>query len=281
MVLAATFATWYWTFHKKDVPYFTLTVGLRRTLRWIKSILILSYWDFQPLISFHRYHLGTVAFGSLVLTICRVIRFILEYIDDKLKRWDNTITRCILCCMKCFFWCLEQFLRFLNKNAYIMCAIYGKPFCASARDAFNLLLRNCLRVITLNSITKILFFVTKCLITIGMGAVAYTYLSSDEFEGKLKNVEILIAIMMLGTYLIASIFFRVYSMAVDTLFMCFCMYHFCIIHISWVYSSLQNGYSLSLLFSGRLWTKRRLRREALLHVKEADENSQQKIKIRS
>lgn len=33
MVLAATFATWYWTFHKADVPYFTLTVGLGRTVR--------------------------------------------------------------------------------------------------------------------------------------------------------------------------------------------------------------------------------------------------------
>lgn len=33
MVLAATFATWYWTFHKKDVPYFTLTVGLGRSVR--------------------------------------------------------------------------------------------------------------------------------------------------------------------------------------------------------------------------------------------------------
>lgn len=33
MVLAATFATWYWTFQKKNVPYFTLTVGLGRSIR--------------------------------------------------------------------------------------------------------------------------------------------------------------------------------------------------------------------------------------------------------
>lgn len=25
MILAATFATWYWTFHKSDVPFFVLT----------------------------------------------------------------------------------------------------------------------------------------------------------------------------------------------------------------------------------------------------------------
>ena len=48
-------------------------------------------------------------------------------------------------CMKCCFWCLEKCLRFLNKNAYIGIAIYGKNFCKAAKDAFFLLLRNALR----------------------------------------------------------------------------------------------------------------------------------------
>jgi choline transporter-like protein 2/4/5 len=33
MILAATFATWYWTFNKSDVPYFTLTVSMARMFR--------------------------------------------------------------------------------------------------------------------------------------------------------------------------------------------------------------------------------------------------------
>ncbi|XP_055298755.1 choline transporter-like 2 isoform X5 [Sitodiplosis mosellana] len=200
MVLAATFATWYWTFHKKDVPYFTLTVGLGRSI---------------------RYHLGTVAFGSLVITICRVIRVLLEYVDQKLKKWDNEVTRCILCCCKCFFWCLERFLRFLSKNAYIMCAIHGKPFCTSARDAFNLLMRNFLRVVALDKVTEFLFFLTKILVTVGMGAVTYAYFTSEAYAEKLNYVQVPVVIVMFATYLIASVFFGVYSMAVDTLFLCF------------------------------------------------------------
>ncbi|XP_031621566.1 CTL-like protein 2 isoform X4 [Contarinia nasturtii] len=200
MVLAATFATWYWTFHKKDVPYFTLTVGLGRSI---------------------RYHLGTVAFGSLIITICRVIRVILEYIDEKLKKWDNEFTQCVLCCCKCFFWCLERFLRFLSKNAYIMCAIHGKPFCSSARDAFNLLMRNFLRVVALDKVTEFLFFLTKILITVGMGAVTYVYFTSERYDDKLNYVQVPVVIVMFATYLIASVFFGVYSMCVDTLFLCF------------------------------------------------------------
>lgn len=96
--------------------------------------------------------MGTLAFGSLIITICRIIRVILEYIDSKLKKYDNAVTKAIMCCLKCFFWMLESFLKFLNKNAYIMCAIHGKHFCASAKDAFNLLMRNFLRVVALDKV---------------------------------------------------------------------------------------------------------------------------------
>lgn len=101
---------------------------------------------------FSRYHTGTVAFGSLIIAIVRVIRVILEYIDHKLKKFENPFTRFIMCCCKCLFWCLESFLKFINKNAFIMCAVHGHNFCKSARDAFSLLLRNVVRVVVLDKV---------------------------------------------------------------------------------------------------------------------------------
>ena len=32
-------------------------------------------------------------------------------------------------CLKCCFWCLEKFLRFLNRNAYIMVSRFCENFC--------------------------------------------------------------------------------------------------------------------------------------------------------
>lgn len=69
------------------------------------------------------FHLGTVAFGSLIITIIRIIRTILDYVEDKLKRFNNDLTRCLICMCKCCLWCLEKFMRFINRNAYIVCAI--------------------------------------------------------------------------------------------------------------------------------------------------------------
>jgi hypothetical protein len=37
--------------------------------------------------------------------------------------------------VKCCLWCCEKCLKFLNRNAYIEIAIYGKSFCRSAGDA--------------------------------------------------------------------------------------------------------------------------------------------------
>ncbi|TDH05305.1 hypothetical protein EPR50_G00141910 [Perca flavescens] len=79
-------------------------------------------------------HSGTMwaplAFGALILTLVQIARMILEYIDHKTKAAQNPCARFILCCLKCCLWCLEKFIKFINRNAYIMIAIYGKNFYA-------------------------------------------------------------------------------------------------------------------------------------------------------
>ncbi|XP_058129739.1 choline transporter-like 2 isoform X2 [Anopheles ziemanni] len=200
MVLAFTFATWYWTKPKARVPFFVMTRGIMLTL---------------------FYHLGTLAFGSLIIAICKIIRACLEYVDHKLKGYDNGVTRAILCCCRCFFWCLENFLKFLNQNAYIMCAIYGKNFCSSAKDAFSLLTRNVLRVIALDKVMGFLFFLSKLVLSCGMASVTYVLFESDILPTTLNFSFVPAVLVFIGTFIIASIFFSVYSVAVDTLFLCF------------------------------------------------------------
>lgn len=152
MVLAGVFATWYWTRPRSKVPFFTLTAAVFRALRYTQLFfwkkINLKKWFFL----LNRYHIGTLAFGSLLVAICRMIRVVLEYIDQKLKQYDNQVTKAILCCLKCCFYCLEKFIKFINRNAYIMCAIHGKNFCVSAKDAFSLLMRNILRTFVLDKV---------------------------------------------------------------------------------------------------------------------------------
>ncbi|XP_066520288.1 choline transporter-like protein 2 isoform X2 [Hoplias malabaricus] len=207
VTLAGAFASYYWAFKKPDdIPTFPIFSSLGRAL---------------------RYHTGSIALGSLILSVVQVVRVVLEYVEQKLKVAENRVAKFLLKCMKCCFWCLEKCIQFLNRNAYIMIAVYGKNFCTSAKDAFLLLMRNIVRVAVLDKVTDFLLFLGKLLIVGVVGICSFFF-----FTGKFKAVEqaapslnyywVPILTVVFGAYLIAHGFFSVYAMCVDTLFLCFC-----------------------------------------------------------
>merc|ERR1719447_2178882 len=66
-----------------------------------------------------------------------------------------------------------KFMRFINKNAYIMCAIKSTNFCKSAQSAFDLIMRNLVRVAVLDRVVDFLLFLGKLVIVLITGAVSY------------------------------------------------------------------------------------------------------------
>ncbi|XP_010772735.1 choline transporter-like protein 5-A, partial [Notothenia coriiceps] len=146
--LAGTFASYYWARRKpQDIPPCPLFSSFSRAL---------------------RYHTGSLAFGALILSVAQLVRIILEYVEQRLKGVNNVVSRFLLHCLQCCFWCLEKFIRYMNRNAYIMVAIYGKNFCTSAREAFFLLMRNVVRTAVLDRVTDFLLFLGKALIAGGV-----------------------------------------------------------------------------------------------------------------
>jgi choline transporter-like protein 2/4/5 len=82
-------------------------------------------------------------------------------------------------------------------------------------------------VLALDSTTDFLFFLSKLLISLGMAASTFTYLTSEMFNQHFPSILLhyplaQVIFIFIGSYIIASVFFSVYSMAVDTLFLCFC-----------------------------------------------------------
>lgn len=207
MTLAGAFASYYWAWRKpQDIPHLPVTSSFARSL---------------------RYHTGTLAFGSLIITIVQLARIALEYVDSKVRDSQNKVARFIMCCLRCCLYCLEKFLRFLNRNAYVVTAIYGKSFCPAAREAFMLLLRNVVRVFVLDKTVDFCLFLGKLLVTIGISALSWAFLSGNITLGNVvapdvSNFWYLIILIGVGTYFISSGFFGVYAMAVDTTFICFC-----------------------------------------------------------
>ncbi|XP_062308294.1 choline transporter-like protein 5-B isoform X3 [Osmerus eperlanus] len=205
--LAGAFASYYWALKKpNDIPTCPLFSSFSRAI---------------------RYHTGSLAFGSLILAVVQMFRIVLEYLDHKLKGAHNAFARFLLCCLKCCFWCLEHFIKFMNRNAYIMIAIYGKNFCTSAKDAFFLLMRNVVRVAVLDKVTDFLLFLGKLLISGSVGVLAFFFFTRkipviQEEVPSLNYYWVPLLTVIFGSYMIAHGFFNVYAMCVDTLFLCFC-----------------------------------------------------------
>ncbi|KAM5188207.1 choline transporter-like protein 2 isoform 4-T4 [Callospermophilus lateralis] len=206
VTLAGAFASYYWAMRKPDdLPAFPLFSAFGRAL---------------------RYHTGSLAFGALILAIVQIIRVMLEYLDQRLKAAENKFAKFLMTCLKCCFWCLEKFIKFLNRNAYIMIAIYGTNFCTSARNAFFLLMRNIIRVAVLDKVTDFLLLLGKLLIVGSVGILAFFFFTHririvQDTAPPLNYYWVPILTVIVGSYLIAHGFFSVYGMCVDTLFLCF------------------------------------------------------------
>lgn len=68
------------------------------------------------------YHLGSVAFGAFLIALITFIRVIFEYLAKKYESFgnkDNAIYKAIACCMRCVLWCLDAYVKFITKNAFI------------------------------------------------------------------------------------------------------------------------------------------------------------------
>eukprot|EP00054_Salpingoeca_dolichothecata_P026510 m.189895 g.189895 ORF g.189895 m.189895 type:complete len:667 (+) comp25677_c0_seq7:74-2074(+) len=196
VVLAGAFATFYFTRDKSDVR-----------LPFLRSLYRLL-----------RYHLGSVALGSLIIAIIQFARAILAYVQKKTKNKTGALVQYFLKCIACCLWCFEKCMKFINKNAYIEIAIYGYSFCHAARRAFFLLLTNILRVAALNGIGVLVLFLCKLCVIFLTAIIAVVWLRDDD---ELHYYGLVLLVIIVFSYLIADTFFDVYKMGIDTIFLCF------------------------------------------------------------
>lgn len=90
-----------------------------------------------------RRHSGSFAFGSLCISICKVIKFLLCWLKkDAETRSGNPVLKCVLRCAVCLAECMERFIVFVSEHAYVEMAIQGQGFCKSAQEAMVLTVRN-------------------------------------------------------------------------------------------------------------------------------------------
>ncbi|KAK4319619.1 hypothetical protein Pmani_009461 [Petrolisthes manimaculis] len=198
ITIAGAVAQWFFTRNKKKDLGWPILTSMKRM---------------------YRYHLGSIALGSLIIAIVKLVRYMLKSLEKRLNRNGNQCCACLLKCCRCCLWCFEKFIKFLNKNAYIEIAIYGYGFCKAAQKAFTLLVSNVLRVAAINSVGTFVLFLIKMSI-VGLTVLIGFYMFKDRTDLNYFFVPLIIAAIF--SYFIAHCFISVFEMTIDTLFLCFC-----------------------------------------------------------
>ncbi|KNC56218.1 uncharacterized protein AMSG_11472, partial [Thecamonas trahens ATCC 50062] len=167
-----------------------------------------------------RYHLGTLAFGSLIIAIVQFIRLVLIFVQKRLEAANNRVADFIFACLHYAFLCLERFLRFISRNAYIITAIRGSSFCSSARTAFHLLTSNALSLLALTFVSNFLILLGKIVVVAITGLVGLVWLKTRD---DLQYYAIPLILIIFAAYAISALFTTVFEMTIDTIFLCYCI----------------------------------------------------------
>lgn len=217
----------------------------------------------------HRYHLGTVAFGSLVLSILYLIRVLLKYLDGKARKGCDTGCSYVISCLcKCCIWysdfqvffkwkivklnfdctrnricnwmdacpkMIETCVRFVNRYAYVSCAIDGTNFCQSTSQAFKLFLKHVEHINKpdkADTVANFLLFIGQMVIVMAMAMLSF-YVFADSYVTRYvpptNYFVVPVITIIMGSYFISSLFFSVYTVVINTRFLCFRKFFYCLL----------------------------------------------------
>jgi len=176
------------------------------------------------------YHLGTLAFGSCIISLTRGPRMLLQMLLPAASSTNPVSQICLRCCVCCST-CFERFLRFLTKNAYMDVAINGSDFCKAAHHACLVLQNEATACAVLNGATW-LFRLTG-LGAVSLGGAFLTHLqcrsldvyARSDSEYYVEDPVFLVGVSFVLCFLSATPFMLVMDQVSDTILYCFAIEH--------------------------------------------------------
>lgn len=145
-----------------------------------------------------RYHLGSLAFGSLIIAIIQFMIAVLEYIKQKVGDSAGekvALIKCLINCCQCVLDCCARFIEFINRHAYIQVKFYiiqialtGENFCSAASSGFGVIVRNLGRFSALTLIGGIFMFIGLLFIAAATGITGYVLITElPEYNTQLNS----------------------------------------------------------------------------------------------
>mmetsp|Transcript_37928 Transcript_37928/g.55919 ORF Transcript_37928/g.55919 Transcript_37928/m.55919 type:complete len:694 (+) Transcript_37928:61-2142(+) len=168
-----------------------------------------------------KYHVGTAAFGSLLIAIVKAIRWVITVVQKQAQKANNKLATCLLCCCQSCFACVENFLKFLDKNAYIQTALFGTSFCESSRRSFELIARNVGKIGAISYVSVAIVFIGRITITALVSGTTYFIMISVFTPLEVNSFVGPTVLTILIAYFVSDMFMNIYDMAISAVLHCF------------------------------------------------------------
>jgi len=208
MVVTAAVSTWYFSREKSilDLPLFR---GFKYTT---------------------RFHIGTIAFGSICCAINWPFKSFFGIIKNRLKKIRNRKSRSFRfwmssCNLTLEFY--ERVLKYVSNKNFMQTAIFGEEFCVSGVRVFYLKFRNESRLKLLKNVIGFYLMIGKLFVTFASSAIIYNMIffsKKSPLGQELTYIQFrfvpAIGLFVVGLFL-AQTFTSIFDMVIDTLFFCF------------------------------------------------------------
>lgn len=132
-----------------------------------------------------RFHLGSVCLGSMMITLVKIIRMLVSKLRNDAREGGNFLLLCIAGCLEYLLRMVDDFLKYLIRNAYIIVAKDGTPLIESGKKAFHLILHNLLDVIALNKFGDLVLAMARLFI-VAISSIFAFYIMVRKFLKSFK-----------------------------------------------------------------------------------------------
>ena len=183
-----------------------------------------------------RYHMGSVAFGGLIIAVIQFLRAAFEYFIERTKalQGESCIVRMATACIRCVLWCLERCFKYITWNVYIVIAMQGCNFCAGTKEAFTLISSNVKRIVTVQVMSAFVINLGRCLIVVTCTLAMFGLMEGDHLSAIFMASGVtsglaavsspifpLLAVVVFSS-VVADQFMDVFYMAIETIMLSFC-----------------------------------------------------------
>ena len=129
-------------------------------------------------------HFGSVAFSSLVIAGMWVIQLVMRMVIAMLQSDDKAGENCLIICLakilSCCIDCVESFVRFISKQAYVEIALRSCGYCTAACASVSLYAQNVAAFTLIDGAVECSTTIASFVISIACTAVSFLIIKSSE-----------------------------------------------------------------------------------------------------